>query len=111
MENSIGYLDEILSQLTFAAEKRQHPHVCVVCCTKTAPAIERLLANVTMSPKRHLCLSPKSIEESVIGHCGFFHDRQPPEIPLWLPKFACVSENHPGALVQPCDPRGAHDEH
>jgi hypothetical protein len=111
MEDSIGYLDEIPSQLTFAAENRQHPHACVVCCTKTAPTIERLLANITMSPKRHLCLSPKSIEESVIVHCDFFYNRQFPELPLWRLKFACVPENRPGALMQPCDPRGAHDEH
>jgi hypothetical protein len=104
-------LDKIPSQLTFAAENRQHLHVCVASCTKTAPAIERLLANITMSPKKHLCLSPKSIEESVIGHCGFFHNRQLPEIPLWRRKFACVPESHPGALVQPCDPHGAHVEY
>jgi hypothetical protein len=111
MEDPIGDLDEIPSQLTFAAENRQRLHVCAVCCTKAAPAGARLLAFIAMSPKPQLCLSPESSEESVIGHFGFFHNRWFPEIPWCRLKFACVPENRPGVPVQPCDPRGAYGEH
>jgi predicted alpha/beta hydrolase len=80
----------------------------------TVPAIERLLAYFTMSPRTHLCLSPESIGESAIGHFGFFHNRFEKklwEIPLQWLKFARLPQNHPGTLMQPGDPRGAYDEH
>jgi hypothetical protein len=111
MEDPIGYLDEIPSQLIFAAENLQRLHVCAVRCMKTEPAIERLLANITMSPKTDLCLSSESIEESVIGHFGFFHNLQLPGVSLRRLKFARVPEDHPAAVMRPCDPRGAYDEH
>jgi predicted alpha/beta hydrolase len=41
----------------------------------TLPAIERLLAYFTRSPRAHLRVAPEDIGETAIGHFNFFHER------------------------------------
>jgi predicted alpha/beta hydrolase len=68
----------------------------------TVPAVERLLAYFTHSPRTHLRISPQSIGEPAIGHFAFFHSRFEEklwQIPLeWL-RIGQLSANCPGVLV------------
>lgn len=68
----------------------------------TIPAVERLLAYFSQSPRLHLRISPQSIGETAIGHFGFFNsrlERQLWQIPLeWL-KFGRLPPDTPGVLV------------
>jgi predicted alpha/beta hydrolase len=67
----------------------------------TIPAVERLLAYFSHSPKTHLRISPQSIGEPAIGHFGFFHTRFAKklwQIPLERLKFGRVPAGCPGAL-------------
>ncbi len=70
----------------------------------TLPAVERLLAYFSGSPRMHLRISPQSIAEPSIGHFGFFHSRFEQKlwrIPLeWL-KFGRVPADYPGVLITP----------
>jgi predicted alpha/beta hydrolase len=70
----------------------------------TIPAIERLLAYFSHSPRTHLRISPQAIIEPAIGHFGFFHSRFEQKlwhVPLeWL-KFGRVPEGCPGELITP----------
>lgn len=47
----------------------------------TVPAIERLLAYFTRSPRAHLRVAPEDVGETAIGHFNFFHERFAPT--LW----------------------------
>jgi predicted alpha/beta hydrolase len=68
----------------------------------TVPAVERLLAYFTHSPRTHLRISPRSIGEQAIGHFGFFNSRFEQKlwrIPLeWL-KFGRLPAGCPGVLI------------
>jgi len=68
----------------------------------TVPAIERLLAYFSSSPRTHLRISPTAINEPAIGHFSFFNRRFEQklwQIPLeWL-KFGRISANCPGVLI------------
>jgi predicted alpha/beta hydrolase len=65
----------------------------------TVPAVERLLAYFTGSPRTHLRISPESIQEPDFCHFGFFNSRFEPKLwllPLkWLKK-GVIPESFPG---------------
>ena len=70
----------------------------------TVPAVERLLAYFSHSPRTHLRISPQSIAEPAIGHFGFFNSRFEQKLwrlPLeWL-KSGWVPAGCPGVPVTP----------
>ncbi len=69
----------------------------------TVPAVARLLACFTRSPRTHLRISPDSIAEAAIGHFAFFHSRLAEKlwhIPLeWL-RFGTPSTRWPGVITK-----------
>jgi len=77
----------------------------------TVPAVERLLAYFSGSPRTHLRISPESIDEQAIGHFGFFNsrfERKLWQVPLeWL-KSGRLPANCPGVLIKP---GGCSDDH
>lgn len=68
----------------------------------TVPAVERLLAYFTGSPRLHLRISPESIVEPTIGHFAFFDSRLEEklwQVPLeWL-RSGRVAAGWPGVLM------------
>lgn len=70
----------------------------------TVPAVERLLAYFSQSPRTHLRISPQAIGEPAIGHFGFFNSRFEQtlwQVPLeWL-KSGRVPAHCPGVLITP----------
>ena len=73
----------------------------------TVPAVERLLAYFSNSPRSHLRISPQSIAEPAIGHFGFFNsrfERKLWQVPLeWL-KFGRIPSSCAGTLVTRREP-------
>jgi len=69
----------------------------------TIPAVERLLAYFSDSPRTHLRISPQSIFEPEIGHFGFFKSRFEQklwQVPLeWL-KSGRIPASFPGVLIR-----------
>jgi predicted alpha/beta hydrolase len=67
----------------------------------TVPAVERLLAYFSRSPKTHLRISPQSVGEPAIGHFGFFNSRFAEklwQVPLeWL-RHGRLPAGCPGAV-------------
>jgi predicted alpha/beta hydrolase len=68
----------------------------------TVPAVERLLAYFSNSPRTHLRFSPQSIAEPAIGHFGFFNSRLEQklwQVPLeWL-KFGRIPTDCVGVSI------------
>jgi predicted alpha/beta hydrolase len=70
----------------------------------TIPAVERLLAYFTGSPRKHLRVSPASVGVESIGHFGFFNSRFAGTLwPLALRWFQAgqLPEGYPGTLINP----------
>lgn len=70
----------------------------------TIPAVERLLAYFSHSPRAHLRISPASIAEPAIGHFGFFNSRFEQklwQVPLQWLKFGQLPAGCPGVLITP----------
>lgn len=71
----------------------------------TVPAVERLLDYYKNSDKTHIRISPSMIDETVIGHFGFFNSRYEEKlwnIPLeWL-RHGKLPDECPGELIRVC---------
>lgn len=70
----------------------------------TIPAIQRLLRYYRNSPKTHLHIEPKDIDQVSIGHFSFFHSRF--ENSLWhlslhWLRHGCLPIDSPGGIVNP----------
>jgi predicted alpha/beta hydrolase len=70
----------------------------------TVPAVERLLAYFTGSPRKHLRVSPESVGVASIGHFAFFNSRFAETLwPLvlgWL-RAGQLPAGYPGTLIDP----------
>ena len=69
----------------------------------TVPAVERLLAYFSHSPRTHIRISPQSIFEPAIGHFGFFNSRFEQklwQIPLQWLKSGRLPAGVPGVLIR-----------
>ncbi len=77
----------------------------------TVPAVERLLAYFSQSPRTHLRISPQSIAEPAIGHFGFFNSRFEQKLwPValeWL-QLGRLRAGCPGVLISPAKRSDGH---
>jgi predicted alpha/beta hydrolase len=79
----------------------------------TVPAVERLLAYFSHSPRTHIRISPQSIFEPAIGHFGFFNNRFEQklwQIPLGWLKSGRLPAGFPGVLIRRGQLSGANEK-